>query len=193
MHLGRRSIANKYVISFSVWELPRIPPDWRRNLRSVHEVWCPSSFAANAFRTATGKPVHVVPHSVDPPTGITPDRPRFGIAPDAFAVLTAVHLGSGLTRKNPLAAIRAFRLAFGESEKAVLLVKVSQGAAYPDRLQAIQRAVKGAPNVRLMLDTLSDTDYWRLLQSVDAVLSLHRSEGFGLVRSSSCPARGRRR
>ncbi len=32
-----------------------------------------------------------------------------------------------------------------------------------------------------MQDTLSDTDYWRLLQSVDAVLSLHRSEGFGLV------------
>lgn len=181
MHLGSGSIAKKYIISYSVWELPGIPPDWQRNLRFVHEVWCPSSFAAKAFREATDKPVHVVPHSIDPPTGITPDRSRFGIAPDAFAVLTVVHLGSGLTRKNPLAAIRAFRSAFGETKKAVLLVKVSQGATYPDRLRAIEHAVHGASNVCLLLDTLSDTDYWRLLQSVDAVLSLHRSEGFGLA------------
>jgi len=179
--LGNSSIAKKYVISYSVWELPRIPPDWQRNLRFVHEVWCPSNFAANAFRTATDKPVHVVPHSVDPPTRITPDRPRFGIAPSAFAVLTAVHLSSGLTRKNPLAAIAAFRSAFGDSSRAVLLVKVSQDATYPDRLRVIQRAAQGAPNVRILQDTHSDADYWRLLQSIDAVLSLHRSEGFGLV------------
>jgi glycosyltransferase involved in cell wall biosynthesis len=181
MHLRSSSIVKKYVISYSVWELPRIPSDWQRNLRFVHGVWCPSSFAADAFRAATDKPVHVVPHSVDPPARITPDRPKFGIAPDAFAVLTAVHLGSGLTRKNPLAAIGAFRLAFGDSEKAVLLVKVSQGTTYPDRLRAIEHAAQGASNVRLMHDTLSDTDYWRLLQSVDAVFSMHRSEGFGLV------------
>lgn len=181
MHLGSRAIAEKYVIAFSVWELPRIPADWRRNLSFVHELWCPSHFSADAFRSATDLPVHVVPHSVDPPAGLTSDRPEFGIAPDVFTVLTAVHLGSGMTRKNPLAAIRAFRSAFGDFEKALLLVKVSQGEAYPDRLNAIRNAVRGAPNVRLMLDTLSDTGYWRLLKSVDAVLSMHRSEGFGLV------------
>ncbi len=181
MQLGSSSIAKKYLISYSVWELPRIPSDWQRNLRFVHEVWCPSSFAADAFRAATNKPVHVVPHSVDQPKEITPDRPRFGIAPDAFTVLTAFHLGSGLTRKNPLAAIRAFRSAFGDSSRAVLLVKVTHGDAYPDRLRAIQRVAQNASNVRLLLDTFSDTDYWRLLQSIDAVLSLHRSEGFGLV------------
>jgi len=181
LHLGKKAITDKYIIGYAVWELPRLPPDWERNLRCVHSIWCPSSFAAQAFRAATDNPVHVVPHCVDPPAGLAPDRERFGIARDTFAVLTAIHLGSGLTRKNPLAAIEAFRSAFPNDQKAVLLVKVSQADSYPDRMEDIEKAIQGAENIRLIKDTLGETDYWSLLASIDSVLSLHRSEGFGLV------------
>lgn len=181
LHLGRRSLGEKYVIGYAVWELPLLPPDWQRNLRLVHSIWCPSSFAAEAFRQATDNPVHVVPYCVEPPKGIVPDRQRFGITDDTFAVLTAVHLGSGLTRKNPLGAIQTFRSAFKNDRNAVLLVKVSQADFYPDRLGEIEQAFQGASNIRLIQETLTDQNYWKLLASVDAVLSLHRSEGFGIV------------
>lgn len=185
LHLGSRSIAEKYVIGYSVWELPLLPPDWQRNLRFVHSIWCPSTFSAKAFRDATDKPVHVVPHCIDPPDGVAPDRERFGIARDIFAVLTAIHLGSGLSRKNPLASIRTFRSAFPNDHNAILLVKVSQADFYPDRMIEIRDAIQGATNILLIEDTLGEHDYWKLLQSIDAILSLHRSEGFGLI-----PAQG---
>lgn len=180
-HLGKKAITGKYVVGYAVWELPLLPPDWKRNLRCVHSIWCPSSFAAKAFRAATDKPVHVVPHCIDPPASIAPDRERFCIASDTFAVLTAVHLGSGLSRKNPRAAIRAFRSAFPNESKAVLLAKVSQADSYPDRMEDIESEIQGAKNIHLIKDTLNENDYWTLLASIDAVLSLHRSEGFGLV------------
>jgi len=179
--LGRRFIAQKYVIGYSVWELPKIPDDWRRNLRFVHRVWCPSEFSAQAFRSATDKPVQVIPHAIEPDSTTKPNRNMFGIPPGAFAVLTALHLGSGLTRKNPLASIRAFKSAFGSSDQALLLIKVSQGDFYPERLRQIENEIGSAPNIRVLGATLSGRDYWTLLCSVDAVLSLHRSEGFGLV------------
>ncbi len=181
LQLGKRVIAEKYVIGYAVWELPRLPPDWEHNLRFVHNIWCPSSFAAKAFRKATDKPVHVVPHCIDPPDDIVPERERFGIARDLFAVLTAIHLGSGLSRKNPLAAIEAFRSAFPNDQKAVLLVKVSQADAYPDRMKEIELGLESAENICVIKDMLNEKDYWTLLASIDAVLSLHRSEGFGLI------------
>lgn len=178
---GRRAVAEKYVIGYCVWETERIPADWQRNLQFLHAVWCPSRFAADAFRAATDKPVDVVPHCVEPPAGLGPDRAQFDIGEDTFAVLTAAHLGSGLTRKNPIAAIRAFREAFGSSDKALLLVKISQADHYPERLDAIRKAVHDVSNIRLLLETHTDMDFWMLLNSVDAALSLHRAEGFGLV------------
>lgn len=181
LRLGKRALADKYIIGYWVWETQEPPVSWQRNLRFVHEIWCPSRFAANAFRSLTEKPVHVVPHSVEPPAQSFPDRPRFGIPPDTFAVLTAVHLGSGLTRKNPLAAIRAFDMAFSRSRRAVLVVKVSQADIYPDRMEEICREIQGIPNCILLQETLATRDYWRLLHSIDAILSLHRAEGFGLI------------
>ncbi|MGI9356290.1 MAG: glycosyltransferase family 4 protein [Rhizobiaceae bacterium] len=179
--LGKRFIAQKYVIGYSVWELPKIPADWRQNLRFVHRVWCPSEFSAQAFRSETDKLVQVVPHAIEPDSATKPNRGKFGISSGALVVLNALHLGSGLTRKNPLAAIRAFKSAFGGSDRALLLVKVSQSEFYPDRLRRIEDEIAGAPNIRVLTATLSDRDYWTLLHSIDAVLSPHRSEGFGLV------------
>lgn len=181
LSLGKQFIKQKYVIAYSVWELPQLPPDWQHNLRFVHHVWCPSEFSAQAFRSATDKPVEVVPHAIEPDKLARPNRRMFAIPEGAFVVLCALHLGSGLTRKNPLAAIRAFKSAFGASDQAFLLVKVSQSEFYPDRLARIESEIAGTPNILLMGQALSDLDYWSLLHSVDAVLSLHRSEGFGLV------------
>ena len=45
-------------------------------------------------------------------------RARLGLPADALIVLTAFHMGSAFTRKNPLAAIAAFRQAFGDAPTA---------------------------------------------------------------------------
>jgi len=179
--LGKQAIDQKHVIGCMVWELPDVPDSWKMGLNFVHQVWCPSAFSANAFKKITSQPVNVVPYPVERPETVTSNRAHFGIPSGAFTVLIAIHLSSGLARKNPVASIRAFKTAFGRSETAHLIVKVSQGNAHPDRLSQIQSEIADVPNIQLFQETLSNEDYWSFLASTDAILSLHRSEGFGLV------------
>ena len=84
-------------------------------------------------------------------------------------------------RKNPLAAITAFRAAFGDRADRILLLKVGNREHAPDDFARIVAAVGGAPNIRLETRTLPSADLHALTAASDIVMSLHRSEGFGLV------------
>ncbi|TWA53824.1 glycosyltransferase involved in cell wall biosynthesis [Azospirillum baldaniorum] len=176
--LGRDLVSGKKIIGYCAWELPDLPPAWRAACRFMHEVWVPSAFNAEAFRRAAPRlPVTVVPHPV-----AAPDLP--GRSPPAdgrpFTVLTLFNMGSGFVRKNPLAAIRAFLEAFGDDPGAQLVVKTHHTEAYADQRSALRTAVAGRSNVRLIDHTLSRDELNRLMTGCDVLLSLHRSEGFGL-------------
>jgi glycosyltransferase involved in cell wall biosynthesis len=179
--LGRRRTAGQRVIGYWAWELPTIPPEWHKGFDYVHEVWTPSAFCADAIRPFTRRPVHVVPHPVGHPQRAVLDRAAFGLPANAFVVLSMLHFGSGFTRKNPLAAIRAFREAFGDHPDTAMIVKVTADTPLPWAEAALAETIGGATNIRLMRDTLPRADLTALIGTCDAVLSLHRAEGFGLT------------
>jgi glycosyltransferase involved in cell wall biosynthesis len=179
--LGRARVRGRRVIGYWAWEFPRIPEAWQPSFRYLHEVWVPSELARTAVASATDLPVHIVPHPLPPPV-VTPNmRARLGLPNDALIVLTVFHMGSAFTRKNPLAAIAAFRSAFGDASDRLLVIKVIDHGASPIARDALARAVAGAPNIRLLNIMLPPADMAGLIAAVDIVLSLHRSEGFGLV------------
>jgi len=179
--LGRSRVRGRRVVGYWAWEFPRIPVSWRPSFRYLHEVWVPSELARQAVCSATDMPVHVVPHPLPPPT-VTPHmRARLGLPVEALIVLTAFHMGSAFTRKNPLAAIAAFRRAFGDAPDRILAIKLIDHGASPIARQALDRAIDGATNIRLINLMLPPADMSGLMADVDIVLSLHRSEGFGLV------------
>ena len=179
--LGRARVRGRRVVGYWAWEFPRIPNSWRPSFRYLHEVWVPSELARVAVASATDLPVHVVPHPL-PPVAPTPNmRARLGLPADALIVLTAFHMGSAFTRKNPLAAIAAFRRAFGDAPDRLLAIKLIDHGASPIARDALERAIAGAPNIRLLNVMLPPADMAGLIAAVDIVLSLHRSEGFGLV------------
>jgi glycosyltransferase involved in cell wall biosynthesis len=179
--IGRRRIRQSRIIGYWAWELEILPRAWRRGFRYVHEVWVPSEFVARAIRRETDLPVRVVPHPVTAPPASRLCRADFGLPADAFVALTMLDMGSGYARKNPLAAIAAFRQAFGDDPGALLLVKVAGAARAPWALRELESAIGGAGNVRLLQGALSREEHGALLRSADIVLSLHRSEGFGLL------------
>lgn len=179
--LGRRRTAGQRVVGFWAWELPVIPPAWRRDLAYLDEVWTPSRFCADAVRPFTRRPVRVVPHPVPEPAPAAVDRAGFGLPDRAFVVLTMLHYGSGFERKNPLAAIRAFRKAFGDREDVLLLIKVSADTPLPWAAERLRAAIGEARNIRVMDGVLGRGELAALIAASDAVLSLHRAEGFGLV------------
>jgi glycosyltransferase involved in cell wall biosynthesis len=179
--LGRARVHGRRVIGYWAWEFPRIPESWYPSFRYLHEIWVPSELARTAVASGTDLPVHIVPHPLPPPI-VTPNmRVRLGLPENVLIVLTAFHMGSAFTRKNPLAAVVAFRRAFGDATDRLLLVKVIDHGASPIAREALHRAVEGAANIRLLNVMLPPADMSGLMDAVDIVLSLHRSEGFGLV------------
>ena len=127
--LGRARVRGRRIVGYWAWELPRLPADWQPCFRYVHEIWVPSHFIRDAMAAATDKPVHVVPHPL-PPSPATPNmRGRLGLPDDALIVLNVMHLGSAFTRKNPLAAVAAFRRAFGDAGDRILVIKLIAGGA----------------------------------------------------------------
>ena len=84
-------------------------------------------------------------------------------------------------RARPLAAIAAFRAAFGDREDRILVLKLSHTEHWPRDLALLREAASGTGNIRIDTRVLPLAEYHALTRCADAVLSLHRSEGFGLV------------
>ncbi len=187
LRLPRRLVHGRRVIGNWAWELPVVPESWRVGLGFVHEIWAPSHFTAEAFRAwlpeDAGIPVRVVPNpvAVAPPRPSALDRAAFGLPPHAVVVLVSFSLASSNVRKNPLGAVQAFRAAFGDRPDRLLLLKIGNPGHFPAEFAALSAAVAGCSNIRLETRTLPRADSHALTACADILLSLHRSEGFGLV------------
>jgi glycosyltransferase involved in cell wall biosynthesis len=158
-------------IAYWAWELPDPPLDWDGYDSLVHEVWTPSEFARASISQLTRLPVSVVPHVV-PAQGM---RRRDWTQP--FTVLAFGDTRSSLTRKNLTGAIDAFRSAFGDAPRARLILKISGSG---DAADTVQDLVATAPNVVVLREFLEADELAGLYRSADALLSMHRAEGFGL-------------
>ncbi len=183
LRLPRALIRGRRIIGYWAWELPTMPPDWHAGLKFVHEIWVPSRFSAAAIATIASCRVHVVPA----PIGALPlrrsalDRSAFGLPDTTVIVLMSFNLASSLERKNPLAAIAAFRSAFGDRKDRLLLLKVGNPDHFPRDFANLQAAAATASNIRIDTNMLLAADHAALIGVCDIVLSLHRAEGLGLV------------
>ena len=183
MRLPRGFLRGRRVIGCWAWELPVVPADWATGVRFVHEVWVPSRFTADAIGPLLPGRVRVVPYCVAsrPPEPSALDRQAFGLPQDAVVTLCSFSLASSFERKNPLAAIAAHKAAFGDRADRVLVMKIGHAGHFGPDLQRLQAAAAGASNIRFETRTLPLADNHALTACADIVLSLHRSEGFGLV------------
>jgi glycosyltransferase involved in cell wall biosynthesis len=173
-------LVGKRIVGYWAWELPRIPEHWLPALAEVDEVWTPSRFVADAVREFTKKPVRVVPHPVAQGRTGSARRTRFGTQ-GCFTALVMFSFASSFERKNPVAAVQAFRRAFGDADDRLLILKASDAHEAPEQMAELLAAIGDAPNIRIEQARLSDAERLDLIASVDVLLSLHRSEGFGLV------------
>jgi glycosyltransferase involved in cell wall biosynthesis len=185
--LPRDAVRGRRIIGYFAWELPVAPSAWRRHLRLVHEIWVPSHFVAGAMATILPKdrdiPVRVVPHEVAaaPMPIVGRGRAAFDLPADAVIVLASFNYASGFARKNPLGAVEAFRRAFGTRQDRLLLLKIVNREAAPDEHIRLRLAIADLPNVVIDDRQFSREDNYAFTAAADIVLSLHRSEGFGLV------------
>ena len=187
---GRAFRAGKHTIAYWAWELPEFPDAWLPQFAFFDEVWCPSEFVRTAIAAKSPVPVLTMPHAIAfaPPAGDA--RARFGLPAGAFVCLCLYDLNSYSERKNPRAAIAAFRQSGLGAHGAVLVVKGQNAAGNAADFAALQDALRDLPGAILLSETLSRADVYLLESACDCFVSLHRSEGFGLA-VAECMALGK--
>jgi glycosyltransferase involved in cell wall biosynthesis len=179
-HPGFRK--GRYNVAYWAWELPEFPDAWVPACDYFEEIWCPSEFTREAIALKSPVPVLAMPHSISfarPAQPTAALRARFGLPAGAYLFLCLFDLNSYAERKNPRAAVEAFRQS-GLSD-AGLVIKVQNAAGNPGDLAALQESVRGLRGAVLITDTLSRADTYALEAACDCLVSLHRAEGFGFV------------
>lgn len=180
-HIGRERLSGKFIIGCWFWELERIPDAWLGAVDQVDAIMVASAFIEDAFRRVTDKPILRVPIPLSPVSDSGLQRQDFGLDEGCFTFLTSFDFNSATARKNPLAAIAAFRAAFPAARQDVrLVVKSSNGHRYDHAMRDLLQAVAGDPRIILRDEVIDRAHVHALQRCCDAYVSLHRAEGFGL-------------
>ena len=177
LRCGKKTVHGKRLVGFWHWELPTLPEDWHYACDRLDEIWVPSEFCASAVRKSFGGPVRIIPHPVDV-EGVRRSEQRHS---DRFTALTIFNMASGFERKNPLASIRAFKKAFNGDPSARMLIKVVSPDHYPEGMVALNAEVADSSNIEIMVNVMPRKGVMQLIAEADAVMSLHRAEGFGML------------
>jgi glycosyltransferase involved in cell wall biosynthesis len=107
-------------------------------------------------------------------------RKYYNLPDDKYLFLYIFDFNSSVVRKNPLAAILAFKKAFSKSKKNVGLVLKAMNITSDDVIWlSVLKECESDNRIYLLTQTLSRMDLLGLINSIDAYISLHRSEGFG--------------
>ena len=175
-----QSIWNKrYNIGFWLWELEEFPDEWVPCFHGLDEIWTPSEFISRCIRKKTDLPVITVPYHVSTSIKRQYGRSDFSLPEDEFLFLMMYDRTSMTERKNPNAVLEAYRKAFGKGENTGLVIKINNGTE--EEIEELRSTMEGCNHVYFISEILDRDQVNSLVQCVDALVSLHRAEGFGLV------------
>lgn len=172
---------NRYNIGYWHWELPDFPDEWMDSFNLVNEIWVPSTFVADSISMKSPVPVVKIPHSIEVKIEHERTRGYFQLPEKAFLFLSMYDVKSYQERKNPRAAIEAFKRAFQPDDLSVgLVIKINTSKSNLDEIKLLDEIISNYKNIYLIKETLSRNDTNALISVTDCYVSLHRSEGFGL-------------
>jgi glycosyltransferase involved in cell wall biosynthesis len=183
-HLKSTLRPDAYRVIVPFWELEKLPAAWHDAFDLVDEVWAPTSFIQATMARAVTKPVLHMPLLMDFQAPRIPKRSAIGLPGDRFLFFFAFDFFSSIDRKNPLAVVRAFKRAFRAADaqpRVGLVLKTLNADQVPERSRAMRDALREDPDITLIEGTLTRDEMLGLVGACDAVVSLHRSEGLGLL------------
>jgi glycosyltransferase involved in cell wall biosynthesis len=180
-YLDEQGVRGRYRIGFWHWEQPQLPPAHLPAFAHVDEIWTPSRFVRDAVAAVSPVPVYLVPHAIEIAPTPGAGRAAFGLPENRLLVLMMYDFHSYQYRKNPQAAIAAFRQAAQGRADCALVVKTINGDAHPEAYAQLRAHLADLPDVTFIDGYLTRQETWDLQAGCDILLSLHRAEGFGLA------------
>ncbi|MBI3418552.1 MAG: glycosyltransferase [Proteobacteria bacterium] len=183
---GLETFEGRYNIGLCAWETGKLPRTYKTGLHLLDEVWVASAFEKMLFEKDARCPVQVMPPALNaapPLPAVT--RAMMDLPQDAFLFMTAFDCLDWLSRKNPRAAVQAFKQAFTRNEKVALVIKTRNIARTVAKREEghVFRLIKACadPRIHVIHDDLPDAEMNGLLNLCDAYVSLHRCSSFGAL------------
>lgn len=181
-----RAAGKSYHIGFLLWELDSLPQSHLPAGTLLDEIWVPSTFVQDVYQQHYDRDVVNMRKGFSLPQVVPSDLSCYNLNARHYVFLMSFDANSSVERKNPLAAVRAFVLAFGSRQDVRIIIKTTPvGPSHwgdPNgQMQAIRRlAMK---DERIILDDrmLPFAELLALIRRADCVVSPHRAEGFGYI------------
>jgi len=174
-HLGRRSVG------YWFWELSQPSDLAAAAINILDQVWVPSEFVRGAFARLDASKVRLAaPAKVTFAPQIRFSRSDLHLPTDRFVFLCTLDMFSVVERKNPFSVIDSFRAAFEPDEGPLLVIKTLNGDLRGDSLERILLATADRPDIEVRDEHLTRDEQLSLIAEADSLVSLHRSEGYGL-------------
>jgi glycosyltransferase involved in cell wall biosynthesis len=132
------------------------------------------------YTAATDKPVKLVPLAVSVERMKPHPRKHYGLPEKTFLFLYIFDFNSSVARKNPMAAVQAFKQAFKPTDNTVgLVLKTMNTKPNNPEWLAFLKECQADKRIQIITDTLDRPAVLGLINACDAYVSLHRAEGFG--------------
>ena len=203
---GCDPLRERYTLSSWPWETQQWPQAWLPLLDVADELWPSSRFTAAALAgpaAEAGRPLRVMPMAAEiteperfcRTEARAASRARHGLRGEAVLFGYGFDLNSTAIRKNPMAALEAFQLAFPMphlpatygracnvhtlSEQVALLIKTFPPQGFSAEWEWLQARAAEDSRIVLIAESLPREELLALYGCCDVFLSLHRSEGFG--------------
>jgi hypothetical protein len=171
--------AGRYSIGVWFWAADRLPAILPRASLPVEELWAPSAYVEQALRSLTSIPVITIPLPAAPSAAQRRSRSELGLETGRFTFCSSIDYSSGFERKNPLAVIEAFRLAFPSDEDVGLVLACVNSDRNSRRHAELVAAVADEPAIEIRECDAEGSAVEELTAACDVYASLHRAEAFG--------------
>jgi len=165
---------------FWQWEFSSITPKIALLPPLMNEIWTISQFVADGLKPFFSIPILVATQTVSIDLSIDEDVSDFiDDSGDFFYFMFVFDGESYFERKNPVAAINAFKNAFPISlnEKVRLIIKYHNLSSTDN--DVLKNNVAGDVRIILIDAELSRSVFISLMKKIHCFISLHRAEGFG--------------
>jgi glycosyltransferase involved in cell wall biosynthesis len=193
-----------YSVAIWFWELEQWPKRLAIALVLADEYWPCTELIRRALQGAKDEFLHSFPtSSVDkqiltmPPVVDLGDQVSFsnleerrkmrrswGLDPDAVIFAFSFDLNSRIARKNPQAVVKAFQLAFSNTDEnippACLVIKTFPPREPEPSWEELKTILANDNRITIIEDDLDRSSILSLYGCCDCFVSLHRSEGLGL-------------
>ena len=179
IEIGKDVFDKRYTIGAWPWELPIWPRQCDVVFKLVDEIWASTMYVARAYSNSQVPVIHM-PTAVD--YNYCPERKRseFGLSEQPYLFLFVFDGLSHMARKNPIAHIKTFWMAFPKSRKDVgLVVKTMNILNGDEEWNEFMRLARQDERIHVIKETMTKYSLLQLMNSCDAFISLHRAEGFG--------------